>query len=362
MFLTLAALPLGVMVSLQLGIGGAAGLYRLERAGDVARAPGDCRGRRRVAWDAGRLCAGPGRRRSRGRPWPARSRCTHWAEPLWRSAAGLLVRRQRRRARARGLVRHREPGDAGRGSCVDDRWRRAGLGIPPLAPEPGGEGPSLKYRGSVLGFAWSILIPLAHDRRVRGGLYLRDGHGHAALRALSAGGAAGVELLRGRGQRRDRRHFGRRVPAEERCVPPRRAAIRGGVVSPYPVPAHAGGVPAGDAALYQVPLSPRMLLFPIFLVLQVTFITGLALGLSAATALFRDVRHLVDVGVGMLFWATPIIYEMKRVPEPVPVPGAALAGRARTSAPIRTFLLRGGPRLTIWAVCIVYASVRSCAA
>ena len=47
------------------------------------------------------------------------------------------------------------------------------------------------------------------------------------------------------------------------------------------------------------------------------FITGLALALATATAMFRDVRHLVDVGIGMLFWATPIVYEMTRVPEPV---------------------------------------------
>jgi ABC-type polysaccharide/polyol phosphate export permease len=60
---------------------------------------------------------------------------------------------------------------------------------------------------------------------------------------------------------------------------------------------------------------PQMLLFPVFLGLQLLFITGLALGLSAATALFRDVRHLVEVGMGMLFWATPVIYEMDRVPE-----------------------------------------------
>src|SRR5690606_6520306 len=67
--------------------------------------------------------------------------------------------------------------------------------------------------------------------------------------------------------------------------------------------------------VYDVELSPRMLLFPIFLALQVLFITGLALTLSTATAVFRDVRHLVEVGVGMLFWATPIIYEISMVPE-----------------------------------------------
>ena len=69
--------------------------------------------------------------------------------------------------------------------------------------------------------------------------------------------------------------------------------------------------------IYRVPPSATMLLFPVFLALQVLFITGLALGLSAATALFRDVRHLIDVCVAVLFWSTPIVYEISRVPEQV---------------------------------------------
>lgn len=67
--------------------------------------------------------------------------------------------------------------------------------------------------------------------------------------------------------------------------------------------------------VYQVPVEPRMLLFPVFLVLQVLFIAGLSLALATATAVFRDVKHLVEVGLGMGFWATPIIYEPTMVPE-----------------------------------------------
>jgi ABC-type polysaccharide/polyol phosphate export permease len=67
--------------------------------------------------------------------------------------------------------------------------------------------------------------------------------------------------------------------------------------------------------IYQVPLEPRMLLFPVFLGLQVLVITGLSLALATATAVFRDVKHLVEVGVGIGFWATPILYEPTMVPE-----------------------------------------------
>jgi lipopolysaccharide transport system permease protein len=67
--------------------------------------------------------------------------------------------------------------------------------------------------------------------------------------------------------------------------------------------------------VYQVPPAARMLLFPMFLLLQVLFIAGLTLALSTASAAFRDVKHLVEVGLGIGFWLTPIIYEPTMVPE-----------------------------------------------
>jgi lipopolysaccharide transport system permease protein len=66
---------------------------------------------------------------------------------------------------------------------------------------------------------------------------------------------------------------------------------------------------------YQVIPGPQTLLFPIFLVLQVLFITGAALVLSTATTYFRDVQHLLEVGLNVAFWATPILYEYTLVPE-----------------------------------------------
>ena len=51
-----------------------------------------------------------------------------------------------------------------------------------------------------------------------------------------------------------------------------------------------------------------------FLAAQTLFTVGLALGLSTATAMFHDVRHLVDVALNIGFWTTPIVYEMAMVP------------------------------------------------
>jgi lipopolysaccharide transport system permease protein len=63
-----------------------------------------------------------------------------------------------------------------------------------------------------------------------------------------------------------------------------------------------------------VPAAP-MLLFPLFLALQAIFIIGLALLLATATAFFRDVKHLVEVALAVLFWTTPIVYELGQIPD-----------------------------------------------
>jgi ABC-type polysaccharide/polyol phosphate export permease len=64
-----------------------------------------------------------------------------------------------------------------------------------------------------------------------------------------------------------------------------------------------------------VPLHPAMLLFPVFLLLQVLFTTGVAFLLAVGTAFFRDIRHLLEIALSILFWMTPIVYSLSQVPE-----------------------------------------------
>ena len=58
-----------------------------------------------------------------------------------------------------------------------------------------------------------------------------------------------------------------------------------------------------------------MLLFPVLLALQVAFIVGIALMLSVFTTKFRDIKHLIEVLLPLLFWTTPIFYPLSFVPE-----------------------------------------------
>ena len=50
------------------------------------------------------------------------------------------------------------------------------------------------------------------------------------------------------------------------------------------------------------------------LLLHVTFTVGLALALSALTPGFRDVAHLTEVALLLLFWVTPIVYPVTMAP------------------------------------------------
>jgi ABC-type polysaccharide/polyol phosphate export permease len=108
--------------------------------------------------------------------------------------------------------------------------------------------------------------------------------------------------------------------------------------------------------VYRVPPSPKMLLFPVFLFLQVLFIVGLALLLSTATAFLRDVRHLAEVGISVAFWATPILYEHTLVPEQFrfALLLSPMASFVRAYQDI--FYYQAWPDVSIWLVATAYAA------
>jgi homopolymeric O-antigen transport system permease protein len=58
----------------------------------------------------------------------------------------------------------------------------------------------------------------------------------------------------------------------------------------------------------------RMTLVVPLLLLHLAFTIGVALALASVTVHFRDVAHLTDVLLPLLFWATPIIYPIEMVP------------------------------------------------
>lgn len=53
-----------------------------------------------------------------------------------------------------------------------------------------------------------------------------------------------------------------------------------------------------------------LLLFPLVVLLEVVFVLGMALVVSAANVYLRDVQHFVELATMAWFWLTPIVYTM----------------------------------------------------
>jgi ABC-type polysaccharide/polyol phosphate export permease len=57
------------------------------------------------------------------------------------------------------------------------------------------------------------------------------------------------------------------------------------------------------------------LMFPMWMLIFVTFVTSLAVALAIMNVYFRDLAHITSVALGLLFFLTPIIYPINLVPE-----------------------------------------------
>jgi lipopolysaccharide transport system permease protein len=108
-------------------------------------------------------------------------------------------------------------------------------------------------------------------------------------------------------------------------------------------------------AWYRIPLAEPMILFPAVLVLHLAFTIGIALILATVTVFFRDVRHLVEVALAVLFWMTPILYQLDRVPERLRLLILLSPLSPFVVAYQKLFFFREWPEATLWLVAITYA-------
>jgi lipopolysaccharide transport system permease protein len=107
--------------------------------------------------------------------------------------------------------------------------------------------------------------------------------------------------------------------------------------------------------LYGVAPAPRMLLFPVVLALNVAFIAGVVLLIATASTMFWDVKHLVEVSIGIFFWATPILYEPSMIPEPFQQVALLSPMASYVRAYQDLFYYGVVPDLAVWIVATVYA-------
>ena len=109
-------------------------------------------------------------------------------------------------------------------------------------------------------------------------------------------------------------------------------------------------------AIYRVPLTPAMLLFPVLLLLQVLFTTGVAFALSTATVFFRDVRHMLEIGLSFAFWTTPILYQYDKVPESLRLPILLSPLSPFVVAYQQIFYLGRAPDAAVWLTALSYST------
>lgn len=108
---------------------------------------------------------------------------------------------------------------------------------------------------------------------------------------------------------------------------------------------------------YDVSLGAPMLLFPVVVALQTLFTIGLALLLATATAFFRDVKHLVEVGLAVLFWTTPILYDVyEQVPERLRLPILLSPLSPFVDAYHHLFYYQGWPPALTWGLMVGYTA------
>jgi len=69
---------------------------------------------------------------------------------------------------------------------------------------------------------------------------------------------------------------------------------------------------------FRVPLTPWILAFPLLMLLQLVFVAGLSLLLSAVNVFFRDVMHFTEIFLLAWFWMTPIIYPVSMIQNNLP--------------------------------------------
>ena len=109
--------------------------------------------------------------------------------------------------------------------------------------------------------------------------------------------------------------------------------------------------------VYRIRPAAPMLLFPVIVALQALFTIGVALILATSTAFFRDVRHLVEVALMVLFWTTPIVYTIHDVSGRLPQLILLSPLSSFVTAYHNIFYDRQWPSLELWAIAITYTTV-----
>ncbi len=174
----------------------------------------------------------------------------------------------------------------------------------------------VRYQGAALGFAWSLMNPLLvtlmylfvftyvfHANQPNHALYLVTGILHWTLFSTLILQAS--DLLTGSSALLKKIYFPRLL------IPTSNLLVNLILWSMALVVYLVLFIPLGGH-LHWV-----LLLYPLYIILFLLFSFGIMLMLAIVYVDFRDIKHLVDVMMQLLFWVTPIIYPIHFLPKPI---------------------------------------------
>lgn len=214
---------------------------------------------------------------------------------------------------------------------------------------------TLKYRGSVLGFAWSLVNPLAmlmvywmaftYILGVR-----KEGFIFFLLVGILAWTFFASTIAMATGAIADAGGLLKSVRFPRTVMPV--ATVLFNLVQ-Y-LMTFAVLLPMMLLIFRVAPAWP-MALYPVVLLLLVLFTTGVALMVATATAYFRDVKHLVDIALQALFWMTPIVYDLSDVPERLRLPILLSPVSPFITALHAIFYQQTWPDVTVWMAAVAWS-------
>lgn len=173
----------------------------------------------------------------------------------------------------------------------------------------------LKYRGSVFGFLWSLLNPIVmmtvylmafkYIMQVRsGGFVFLLLLGILPWTFFSSSASMGAGAIVDNGGLLKTVHFPRAVlPISSVLFSLAQYLLTIVVFLPIML------------LVYRMPPHPALLLFPVVIALQLVMTIGIALALATGVVFFRDIRHLLEIALMVMFWTTPILYDYQKIPE-----------------------------------------------
>lgn len=171
----------------------------------------------------------------------------------------------------------------------------------------------VRYQGAFLGFAWSLMNPLLMSLTYyvvftvvfkspikHYAVYLVTGMLHWNLFALVSADAS--DVLVGNQDLLKKLAFPRLlIPLSNLCV--NLTLWLMGLLVLFVLLKPLGGT-----------FSPVLLVYPLFLLLYLAFLFGIQLILCVLYVDFRDLKHLVEVLLMILFWSAPVVYPLVHLP------------------------------------------------